>query len=83
MAWSPRSPDLTPMDFFLWSEVKRLVYTEEARSVEQLKQRIIAAFDQVKRNTVVLNKLKENIQKRAHLCIEENGRQFEQLLRYR
>lgn len=37
VAWPPRSPDLTPMDFYLWSEIKRLVYTEEARSVEQFK----------------------------------------------
>lgn len=24
--WSPRSPDLTPMDFFLWNYLKNLVY---------------------------------------------------------
>lgn len=25
--WPPRSPDLTPLDFYLWGEIKRLVYT--------------------------------------------------------
>lgn len=59
------------------------MYTEEARSVEQLKQKIIAAFDIVKQDRVTLNKLKDNIQKRARLCFEQSGRQFEQLLQYR
>lgn len=59
------------------------MYTEEARSVEQLKQKIIAAFDVVKQDRVTLNKLKNNIQKRARLCIQQSGRQFEQLLQYR
>lgn len=31
--WPARSPDLTPLDFYLWSELKRLVYTEERNHV--------------------------------------------------
>jgi hypothetical protein len=27
MAWPPRSPDLTPMDFFIWGHIKDLIYT--------------------------------------------------------
>jgi hypothetical protein len=26
IAWPPRSPDLTPLDFFLWGYVKNIVY---------------------------------------------------------
>ena len=26
IAWPPRSPDLTPMDFFLWGYIKSIVY---------------------------------------------------------
>jgi hypothetical protein len=26
MAWSPKSPNLAPMDFFLWSHIKALIY---------------------------------------------------------
>ncbi|CAG4959023.1 unnamed protein product [Colias eurytheme] len=37
----PPAPDLTPMDFYLWGEVKRRVYVEEAQSVEDLKNKII------------------------------------------
>lgn len=80
--WPARSPDLTPCDFFLWGEIKRRVYVEEAQSLDALKLQIIRAFDEVKRDTVVLNKLKDNVQKRARLCLERNGLHFEQLLKY-
>lgn len=82
VAWPPRSPDLTPCDFFLWGEIKRRVYVEEAQSLEELKVQIRSAFEQVKNDTVVLNKLKDNVQKRARLCLERNGMHFEQLLKY-
>ncbi|KAJ2940836.1 hypothetical protein O0L34_g10090 [Tuta absoluta] len=77
--WPARSPDLTPLDFYLWGEVKRLVYTEEASSVDDLKQRIIRAFEIVKLKTLNMNIQRELI-KRAHACISRNGRHFEQFL---
>ena len=58
------------------------MYVEEAQSLDQLKQQIVRAFDQVKSDTVVLNKIKNNVQKRARLCLERNGMHFEQLLKY-
>lgn len=67
--WPARSPDLTPLDSYLWGEVKRLVYVEEAQSLENLKTMIINAFDKVKSDTSVLNKLNDNLFKRARLCL--------------
>lgn len=80
--WPARSPDLTVCDFYLWNEIKRRVYVEEARDVDDLKSKIIEAFNEVKRDTVILNKLKENILKRARLCLERDGLHFEQYLKY-
>ena len=34
--WPPRSPDLTPPDFFLWGFVKDRVYSTNPQSVEEL-----------------------------------------------
>lgn len=34
--WPPRSPDLTPLDFFLWSELKNFVYDTSIDSEEGL-----------------------------------------------
>lgn len=80
--WPPRSPDLTPMDFFLWGEIKRRIFVEEAQSLADLRSKIESAFEEVKNDTVILNKLKDNVQKRARLCLERNGLHFEQLLKY-
>jgi hypothetical protein len=42
MAWPPRSPDLTPLDFFMWGYVKTIVYAEKIRDLNLLRQRITA-----------------------------------------
>jgi len=38
--FSPRSPDLTLLDFFLWGYVKDIVYAEEPTTREDIKNRI-------------------------------------------
>ena len=38
--WPPRSPDLTPADFFLWGYLKSKVYVNKPRTVEELKDNI-------------------------------------------
>jgi hypothetical protein len=40
LAWPPRSPDITPLDFFLWGYVKDKVYVTKVTGVEDLKKRI-------------------------------------------
>lgn len=82
VAWPARSPDLTPLDFFLWGEVKRLVYEQESESREQLKEKIITAFDTVKSRTFVLQNVKVNHRRRAELCVQRGGEHFEHLLKY-
>ena len=38
--WPARSPDVTPLDFFLWGYLKHKVYGNRIISVQQLKQLI-------------------------------------------
>ena len=35
--WPPRSPDLTPPDFYLWGHLKARVYRNNPRTIEDLK----------------------------------------------
>ena len=42
--WPPRSPNITPMDFFLWGYVKDIVYKTKIRDINDLKERIIDAI---------------------------------------
>ena len=45
--WPPRSPDITPLDFFLWGFVKTRVYTFPVNDTDELKHRINEAFTHV------------------------------------
>jgi hypothetical protein len=40
LAWPPRSPDIAPLDFFLWGYVKDKVYATKVTGVEDQKTRI-------------------------------------------
>jgi hypothetical protein len=42
--WPARSPDLNPLDFFLWGHVKNVVYRHPVDTEEQLRGRIHEAF---------------------------------------
>ena len=45
--WPPRSPDITPLDFFFWGYVKDQVYSTRVDSIEHLKERIRNAIRSV------------------------------------
>ena len=42
--WPPRSPDITPLDFFLWGYVKDIMYRTKIQDITDLKQRICNAI---------------------------------------
>ena len=43
LEWPPRSPDLTPLDFFLWGYLKQQMFRVKVRDMQHLKQRITQA----------------------------------------
>jgi len=43
MAWPPKSPDLIPMDFFIWGHIKNLIYTSPVDCEEDLIAHIVEA----------------------------------------
>jgi hypothetical protein len=47
IAWPPRSPDLTPLDFFLWRYIKDSVYQMKVQDVAKLHHRITEACETV------------------------------------
>ena len=42
--WPPRSPDITPLDFFLWGYVRDKVFSTPVPDITNLKARITDAF---------------------------------------
>lgn len=81
IAWPPRSPDLTPLDFYLWGYVKEQVFEEAPTTRENMKDRIREAFHNIRIET--LQAVQENFVRRLHLCIQEQGRTFEHLVKIR
>ncbi|GBP22160.1 hypothetical protein EVAR_10670_1 [Eumeta japonica] len=51
--WPPRSPDLTPLDFYIWGRAKELVYATEVQNVD-LRERIEAAFQKIQQEMLLM-----------------------------
>ena len=43
-SWPARSPDLTPLDFFLWGAIKERVYCTKVRSRKECMEKLEDAF---------------------------------------
>jgi hypothetical protein len=80
ISWPARSPDLNPCDFYLWGHMKQLVYTNEIATVEELRRRIFNAADQIRQQQGLTLSCTNSWLRRARLCIESNGNNFEYLL---
>lgn len=76
--WPPRSPDLTPQDFFLWGFLKDRVFRTKPLDVNEMKDRIIKNC-QVP-DDEMLGRVMKSFQTRLLMCMHEDGRQFEYLL---
>jgi len=48
--WPPRSPDLSPLHFFLWGCIKNIVYAEKIRNIQHLQERITSTTETVTRD---------------------------------
>lgn len=76
--WPARSPDLTPLDFWLWGYLQDRVYLRMPQNVNDLRNRIIEACREIP-NNFILNATHDVI-RRCQSCIDHNGNQFEQYL---
>ncbi len=76
--WPPRSPDLTPCDFWLWGHLKHLVYQKTYDNLEELKQAIRDACASIGDDVIERSLLA--FKERLHRIIETNGDHIENLL---
>jgi Helix-turn-helix domain (DUF4817) len=81
MNWPPRSPDLTPLDFFIWGDIKSKVYSSgKPASIEILRERVINGFNEL-RGEIPAKRWDQSLRKRVAACIEQGGGHFEHLLK--
>lgn len=78
--WPPRSPDLNPLDFYLWGHLKQLVYSRPIPNVDVLRQRIQEGFETIRNNPRILQRVRGNLIKRLRACRDANGNNFEHFL---
>jgi hypothetical protein len=74
--WPPRSPDLTPLDFFLWSHLKSVAYGNRPRSIAELQDNIHAECAAITPGT--LWRVRFSL-RRIHMFQQQDGHQFEHL----
>lgn len=77
--WPARSPDLTPLDFFLWGYLKSKVYKEKPQNLEDLKFKIRNEISQINENTI--SNVLEGFLNRLAYCQEVNGSHFQHLIK--
>ena len=70
--WPPRSPDLTPLDFFLWGYLKAKVYTTPPANLDEIR-RITREMDELRRDRATVRRAVRDMTKRAQLCVKRGG----------
>ncbi|GBL91398.1 hypothetical protein AVEN_136910-1 [Araneus ventricosus] len=65
--WPPRSPDLNPLDFFLWGYIKQRVYATPPPTLQELRNRITNACASV--SSAMLYNVQRERQSRVQMCI--------------
>lgn len=76
--WPPRSPDLNPLDFYLWGYIKDKVYSRPPTTLADLRNRVTQAFQAIA-NDELRNVVRCTLN-RTQLCVAENGYHFEHII---
>lgn len=72
----PRSPDLTPLDFYLWGFIKSNVYRTPPANIQELRRRITHEVQQLTRSRIPRRAV-DAMRSRAARCIATGGRHVE------
>lgn len=78
--WPARSPDLNPLDYYLWGHLKQLVYAADVPNAATLHQRILEACDTIRHRPGIFERVRRSMVRRVHACTEASGGHFEHLL---
>jgi hypothetical protein len=73
--WPPYSPDLTPMDFFLWGFIKSRVFLTPIADKTELRLRIVQSFVDLPPDLV--SRSITSYERRLRLCAERKGESVE------
>ena len=82
--WPARSPDLTPLDFFLWGYVKDRVFVTECNTAAEMRVRIVNVFASLREECIqdpsFMPRVHAETLRRAQICERVGGGHFEPYL---
>jgi hypothetical protein len=80
ITWAPRRPDLTPLNFCLWSWMKSEVYRRKVDTRNELLDRIMDAVARIQESQDALRRATHHVFTRVAKRIDADGEMFENLL---
>uniref|UniRef100_A0A914DSQ5 Uncharacterized protein n=1 Tax=Acrobeloides nanus TaxID=290746 RepID=A0A914DSQ5_9BILA len=77
--WPPRSPDLTPLDFWVWSHLKQQIFTQDfrPRTIDELKDAIRRAVAELNEDEEVRVRVFGEFRRRLEKCVRRGGQSVE------
>ena len=72
---APNSPDLNPVDYKIWGCMKEMVYKTTVCDVEDLRKRILQAWNDLDQR--IIDSAVREWRKRLRACVEAKSGQFE------
>jgi len=76
--WPPYSPDLNPMNYYMWGSVKDKVYKKRPKTIPELKDKIKRVMEETPESE--LESMCNNFEKRLRLTISKKGEHIEDIL---
>lgn len=76
--WAPHSPDLNPLDFFVWGHIKGQIHTHEHQDLNELKASVVQAVRTIDGD--MCKRAIANFSKRVRQCMAVHGKHIEQLM---
>ena len=79
--WPARSPNLNPLDFYLWGHLKAIVYSRPVHNVESLHQRLEQGCQQICQMPGIWERVRQSMMRQSEACITAHGSHFEHFCR--
>lgn len=68
VTWPPRSPDLNPLDFYVWGHLKSIVYSTPIEDADDLRQRVVDGCQQIRNIPGIFERVRQSMIRRAQMC---------------
>jgi hypothetical protein len=77
VSWPPISPDLNPLDFYLWGHLKTVVYATPVNDAGDLRERVQNACQVIRDDNFVFERIRHSCVRRAQTCVQNGGGHIE------